>query len=184
MSFNWGIGDLLSVTQLAWNLYHNCYLVAKEAPDEFRQLVNELASLQGVLRTLRDDINSDTKYLEKLGEQRKETLERCLRNCYDTLKRLEQLVTKYREFGIRGGVQFWRKISKFSNDNLVVHKSHTALEWVTQQGDISTLRSKIMVHSCNLSLCMSSIGKYVGFAPNFGCKPVICSPFTVQVSGD
>lgn len=77
-ALNWGIGDLLSVTKLAWDLYHNCYLVAKEAPDEFRQLVNELASLQGVLRTLRDDVNSDKSFLERMGDNRKQMLERCL----------------------------------------------------------------------------------------------------------
>jgi len=42
---NWGVGDILAVTKLAWDLYHNCFLVAKEAPDDFRQLVNELAQI-------------------------------------------------------------------------------------------------------------------------------------------
>ncbi|KAI9846413.1 MAG: hypothetical protein M1837_004004 [Sclerophora amabilis] len=142
MAFDMGIGDLLAVTKLAWDLYHNCFLVAREAPEDFRQLVNELASLQGVLRTLRDDVNSDKSFLEKLGESKKDMLERCLGGCYDTLKKLEELVTKYRQLGIGGdGMQFWRKI-----------------KWVTQQRDISNLRAKVMIHTCNLSLCMSSIG--------------------------
>ena len=72
---NWGIGDLLAVTKLAWDLYHNCILVAREAPDDFRQLVNELASLQACLRTLRYDVNSDKSFLDRLGENRKQTLE-------------------------------------------------------------------------------------------------------------
>ncbi|KAI9723315.1 MAG: hypothetical protein M1812_001198 [Candelaria pacifica] len=141
MFSGFGVTDLLSVTQLAWTLYHNCYLVAREAPDEFRQLVNELASLQGVLRTLRDDVNSDKSFLDRLGENRKGTLERCLASCYETLKNLEKLVLKYRQLGIGDGLQFWRKI-----------------KWVTQQRDVSNLRAKIMVHTCNISLCMSSIG--------------------------
>ncbi|KAI9799927.1 MAG: hypothetical protein M1825_004298 [Sarcosagium campestre] len=141
MAMSVGVGDFLAVTKLAWNLYHNCYLVAREAPDEFRQLVNELASLQGVLRTLRDDVNSDRSFLDKLGEARKQTLERCLAGCYDTLRKLEQLVIKYRQLGIGDGLQFWRKI-----------------KWVTQQRDVSNLRAKVMIHTCNISLCMSSIG--------------------------
>ncbi len=155
---NWGVGDILSVAQvinsstifqrlelteqLAWDLYHNCYLVAREGPDEFRQLVNELASLQGVLRTLRDDITSDKSFLEKLGENRKQTLERCLAACFETLQKLQELVIKYRKLGIGDGVQFWRKI-----------------KWVTQQKTIANLKAKVMVHSCNLSLCITSIGK-------------------------
>ncbi|KAL8659283.1 MAG: hypothetical protein Q9202_007201 [Teloschistes flavicans] len=138
---NWGVGDLLAVTKLAWDLYHNCYLVAREAPDDFRQLVNELASLQGVLRTLRDDVNSDKSFLERLGDSRKETLERCVGSCFDTLKRLQSLVIKYRELGVGDGKKFW-----------------TQLKWVNKQKEIADLKSRIMVNSCNLSLCMTSIG--------------------------
>ena len=142
MSLQWGITDLLAVTKLAWDLYHKCFLVAREAPDDFRQLVNELASLQSILRSLRDDVTSDKSFLDKMGENRKEMLERCLSACFETLRKLERFVIKFRELGITGdGPQFWRK-----------------LKWVFKQGEISGLRSKIMVHSCNLNLCMSSIG--------------------------
>ena len=143
---SWGVGDILAITKLAWDLYHGCYLVAREAPDGFRQLVNELASLQGVLRTLRDDINSDKSFFERLGESRKQMLEKCLQACFDTLRSLQKLTIKYRELGLGDGIQFWRK-----------------LKWTTKQGEIADLKSKIMVHTCNISLCMSSIGKYVVF---------------------
>ncbi|KAL8685858.1 MAG: hypothetical protein Q9218_007501 [Villophora microphyllina] len=138
---NWGVGDLLAVTKLAWDLYHNCYLVAREAPEDFRQLVNELASLQGVLRTLRDDVNSDKSFLERMGDSRKETLERCVGSCFYTLDKLEKLVIKYRELGIGDGKKFWAQ-----------------LKWVNKQKEIADLKSRIMVHTCNLSLCMTSIG--------------------------
>lgn len=142
MALNWGVTDVLAVTKLAWDLYHNCFLVAREAPDNFRQLVNELASLQGVLRTLRDDINSDKSFLDRLGENRKQALERALSTCFDTLHKLQTLVSKYRELGVGDGVQFWKK-----------------LKWVSKQTEISDLKSKIMAHTCQISLCMTSIGK-------------------------
>lgn len=144
MSFGWAGGDLLAATRLAWDLYHNCYLVARDAPDEFRQLVNELASLQGVLRTLRDDVNSDKSFLDRIGDARKQTLERCLTGCYETLRKLNDLVVKYRKLGVGDGLQFWRKI-----------------KWVYQQTEVADLKAKVMVHTCNLSLCMSAIGKCV-----------------------
>jgi len=141
-ALSWGIGDLLTITQLAWDLYHTCYLAAREAPDNFRQLVNELASLKGVLRTLCDDISSDKSSLDRMEENRKQTLERCLANCFETLHKLQKLVIKYRELGVADGLQVWRK-----------------LKWVGKQDEIAELKSKIMVHTCNISLCMSSIGK-------------------------
>ena len=144
MSLQWGVGDLLTVTKLAWDLYHNCYLVAKEAPDDFRQLVNELCSLQGVLVSLRDDVNSDKSFLDKLDEGRKATLRRCLNSCFETLRTLQALVVKYRELGIENGTGFWKK-----------------LKWVGKKGEITDLKARIMVHTCNISLCMTSIGKYV-----------------------
>lgn len=47
-----------------------------------------------------------------------------------------------RELGVGDGKQFWRK-----------------LKWVSKKGEIADLKSRIMVHTCNISLCMSSIGK-------------------------
>ena len=143
MSLNWGITDLLAVARLSWDLYHQCFLVAREAPDDFRNLVNELATLQSVLKNLRDDVTSDKSLLEKLGENRKEMLERCLSSCFETLRKLEKFVIKFQELGVKGdGPQFWKK-----------------LRWVFKQGEISGMRSKLMVHSANINLCMSSIGK-------------------------
>ncbi|KAG8531404.1 uncharacterized protein KY384_003033 [Bacidia gigantensis] len=141
MSINWGVTDILAIAKLSWDLYHGCYLVARGAPDEFRMLVNELCSLQGVLRSLRDDISSDKSYLDRLDENRKETLEKCLQSCVMTLQKLEKLTNKYRKLGIGDGPQFWTKF-----------------KWTTKQKEIAQIRNNIMVHTCNLSLCMSSIG--------------------------
>ncbi|KAL8987314.1 MAG: hypothetical protein Q9177_003463 [Variospora cf. flavescens] len=72
----WGVGDVLALTKLAWDLYHNCYLVAKDAPEDLRLTVNGLASFQAVLRTLRDDENSGSSFLERLNDDRKKMPER------------------------------------------------------------------------------------------------------------
>ena len=141
-ALNWGIGDLLAVTKLAWDLYHNCFLVAREAPDEFRQLVDELATLQSILRSLRDDVHSDNSFLERMGENKKQMLAKCLTSCTDTLNKLQRLTIKYRKLVAEDGMQFWKK-----------------MKWVSKQGEIKELKSKIMAHACTINLCMSSIGK-------------------------
>ena len=97
-----------------------------------------------MLRNLRDDVSSDRSFVDKLGESRKENLDRCLLACADTLRKLQDLVIKYRSLGLNDGAQFWKK-----------------LKWVTKQSEIADLKSRIMVHSCNISLCLTSIGKYV-----------------------
>ncbi|GAB1190984.1 hypothetical protein APSETT444_000152 [Aspergillus pseudonomiae] len=91
--------DILALTKLSWDLYHNCYLITNDAPEVFKQLVNELASLQGVLRALRDDVNSNTSFFDDLEEGRRNTLQRCLDACLKTLQQLKDLITKYRNLG-------------------------------------------------------------------------------------
>lgn len=138
MSLNFGVTDILAVTKLAWDLYNKCFLVVREAPDEFRNLVNELDSLQSVL----DEINSEKSFMENLGENRKESLERCLSGCFETLHRLQKLVIKYQDLGSAHGLNFWKKI-----------------QWVTEQREIADLKARIMAHTCSISLYMTSIGK-------------------------
>ncbi|KAE8362527.1 hypothetical protein BDV27DRAFT_159671 [Aspergillus caelatus] len=132
---------ILTLTKLAWDLYHNCYLITSDAPEVFKQLVNELASLQGVLRALRDDVNSNASFFDDLEEGRRNTLQRCLNACFSTLQQLKELIAQYRNLGVGDSKQFWQRV-----------------KWVAQRGQIDDLKSRIMVHTCNLSLCMSSIG--------------------------
>ena len=134
--------DILTLTKLAWDLYHNCYLITSDAPEAFKQLVNELASLQGVLRALRDDVNSNASFFDDLEEGRRNALQRCLNACSNTLQNVKEVVAKYRNLGVGDGKQFWQRV-----------------KWVAQRGEIDDLKSRIMIHTCNLSLCMSSIGK-------------------------
>lgn len=135
--------DILTLARLAWDLYHACCTLAGDAPSGFRHLVNELGSLQDVLRTLRDDVNSNTSFFEQMDKARKQTLERCLTGCFGTLHRLDDLLTKYHNMGIAEAKQvFWQRIS-----------------WGAHRPHIEELKSQVMVHTCNISLCMSSIDK-------------------------
>ena len=125
----------------AWDLYDNCYRVAREAPDDFRQLVAELGALQTCLKNLRDDINSDKSYIKRLDPERKAALERFLKSCFDTLRKLQALVIYFKELGIGDGLQFWKR-----------------LKWVSKKSNITELKSQIMAHNVRISLCMSEIG--------------------------
>lgn len=142
MSSGFSILDIPILTRLAWDLYNQCQPVAKDAPDGFRGLVKELGSLHGTLRALGDDVTSNTSFFERMDEDRRLTLERCLNACFQTLQRLKALLVRYHELGIGEGKSFWQRI-----------------RWISQRTQIEEIRSKIMVHTCNVSLCVSSMRK-------------------------
>jgi hypothetical protein len=112
--------------------------VMRDAPEEFRMLVNELASLQNVLRYLRDEINGDPGYVDKVGPERKSAIERAIGGTLQTLRSLEKLIHKYRSLGNGTENIFWKRLG-----------------WTTKQRDIENLRARIMVHATTLNLCMS-----------------------------
>lgn len=138
MASEFGILHMRTLTKETWDLYKQCHPLTKEAPDGFRELVQELVSLQASLRGLSNDLGSDTMFFDSMSEDRKQTLERCVSACFPTLQRLKALLKRYRELGIGDENEFWLKV-----------------EWATQQTQIESIRSKIMVHTCNLTLCMS-----------------------------
>lgn len=140
MSAEFGLSDIHAITKLACDLYFSLDRVARDAPDGFRQLVNELSSLQAGLRTLCDDVGSNPSQFDEPDEIRKQVLNRCLDRCLNTLLRLKDLMADYRDMGILDGRRFWKKV-----------------KWRTQEEQIQELKSRTMVHTCNLSLCMSSI---------------------------
>lgn len=142
MASKFDVLDIPALTMETWEIYNVCHPLADEAPDGFRKLVHELGSLQTSLRALGDNICTNAAFFDSMGEDRKLTLERCVGACFQTLQRLRNLVNRYRELEIGDGKQLWRKI-----------------KWITQRQHIENIRSKIMVHTCNLTLCLSPIGK-------------------------
>lgn len=139
MAFNYGASDIVALFQLVVKLYNDVYVPAREAPKTRRELMKQLEVLKDVLSSLADDAKSKV-IQQRLGEERKRTLNRCLLNCGDTLDKLNKLLEKHRN--PRG--KFWDDV-----------------KWVGRMGEVSELKSKISVYSTQLNLCLSSIGKCV-----------------------
>lgn len=140
MPSNCSILDIPTLARATWELYNQCRPYSKDAPDGFRSLVNNLGSLQGSLRTLSEDVSSNAFFFEEMNSSRKQTLQRCLDACYQTLQQLRYLLENYRNLGIGESRAFWQRI-----------------KWSTQRAQVENIRSKLIAHTCNLSLCMSSI---------------------------
>lgn len=142
MPSNLGVVEIPALAKVTWDLYNQCQVIAKGAPTGFQKLVTELGSLQGTLSNFPDNMNSNVSFFEKMENDRKQTFERTLSTCLATLQRLKELLARLKGSETGDGKGIWQKI-----------------KWATQRTQIEDIRSKIMVHTCNLSLCISSIGK-------------------------
>lgn len=130
--------DISALARLSWELYHSCYLISGDAPEGFRTLVTQLASLQGTLGAFRDHVTSNSSFFENVPEDRIHGLQGCLHGSYSALKQLGDLVTNYRDSGFGNGPIF---------------------QWDTHREQVEGLRSRIMVYSANLNLYMTSTVK-------------------------
>jgi chromosome segregation ATPase len=91
MSFGVGLGDVVQISRLAWNVYKSC----KESSEDFRRLSSEVASLHVILKETEDYINEFTE----LDASRKNRLEILTDACNSTLQDLEKLVSAYESLG-------------------------------------------------------------------------------------
>ena len=132
------VNEVISITKLSWDVYDSCDIVAR-APEEFRQLVQRLASLQGVLRALRDEVTSDQSFLDRLGDYRRMGLWQDMENCRETLQQLEEMMLHYRARA-NDSINIWQRIP-----------------WAVEQPAIYRVQARIMVYSYNLRLYMSPI---------------------------
>ena len=141
MTSNIDTADISEFRKMTWDLYYTCNSISGDAPDGFRQLVASLESLHGVFQNLGNDATSKNSEVGE-DEERKNTLQRCLKSCSVTLQQLKEIVDMYRSLSFGTGKQLWQSI-----------------DWTTQQGFIDELNSKIVTHTCHLGLCVSSISQ-------------------------
>ncbi|KAJ5616644.1 hypothetical protein N7537_001758 [Penicillium hordei] len=141
MPSNLGVVEIPALAKVTGDLYNQCQIIAKHAPTGFQKLVTKLRLLQGTLNTFADDVNSNASFFEKMDNDRKQTFERTLGTCLATLQRLKEILARLKGFETGYGKVFWQKI-----------------KWATQRTQIEDIRSRIMVQTCNLSLCISYIG--------------------------
>ena len=95
MSFGFAIGDVIQVATLAWNLYRDCYKVAREAPQDFQLLVSEMSTMSNSLVMLREEIKDPDSTLSQSGEERVQLVNDMVHNIFQTLLSLEKYATKY-----------------------------------------------------------------------------------------
>lgn len=129
MSFGFGVGDFLAAANLAWTLYHDCILVARGAPQEFRMLVEELKTLHMMMKSLDIEFKDPDSVLVRAGEDRHRMIGEMLRRIIEILHTLTDAFNKHRNLGSTARSKFKRGWDKF--------------KWALDAKDIDGLRSKV-----------------------------------------
>ena len=87
------IGDTIALMKLAYTLYSRVIVVARDAPEQFKALLQDLDVYKSVLYRIRSqtDRGSDPTY--------NDAVHNILIRCFQTLYELRDLTTKYENLG-------------------------------------------------------------------------------------
>jgi hypothetical protein len=133
MSFGYGVGDVLAVATLAWNVYKIC----KDSPGVYKNVSSEVISLHIVLKETDDLIAEETARDEAEAAAR---LNQIAMGCKEVLDELQGLLDKYNSLGTQAQ-RTWDRMG-------------FGLE------DIATIRSRLNTHTGMLTSFNSSVTRY------------------------
>ena len=87
------IGDTIALTKLAYTLYSKVIVVAREAPEQFQALKEDLDVYKRVLYGIKSQTGQDSDPSYGVAVQD------VLKHCFRTLYGLRDLTTKYENLG-------------------------------------------------------------------------------------
>ncbi|CAD6578141.1 MAG: hypothetical protein ASARMPRED_008550 [Alectoria sarmentosa] len=141
MSFGYSIGDVVSITQLAWKTVQN----ARKACGEHDELTREVLGLHVVLRRLEQEVEKPGNPINNGNpdDTYKEELMVIVDGCKKVLNVLDQVLTKYNALSEqeRSGRKLWQKI-RFGNGKMV---------------DLADMRGKLIFYTSSMSLFLNIV---------------------------
>lgn len=129
MSFGVGVGDVIAVAELAWKLYHFCFVVSRGAPHEFQLLLQQITSLSQSVQLLQLEAKNPTSTLLSSGPDRIQMVGEIMCRVKETLMELETFATKYKKLGD----------TKRAKRKLIWDK----LKWSSEAESLDSLRNKV-----------------------------------------
>jgi|HubBroStandDraft_4_1064222.scaffolds.fasta_scaffold824338_1 hypothetical protein len=87
MSFGFSLGDVISLSALAWNCYKSC----RDSSEQFQRISGEVGNLKAVL----DETIEAVQDNQPLSRTREERLMRVMEECQQVLIDLEKLLNSY-----------------------------------------------------------------------------------------
>ncbi|KAL8934869.1 MAG: hypothetical protein Q9216_005691 [Gyalolechia sp. 2 TL-2023] len=131
------VGDILQLSRLAADLYTKGWAVARDAPQDFRDLVHELLLLKDILFLLHKKVSRDP---ESYGDPTK----RVLQYCIDALSEFSTLVGKYEKLALSDRGHWFRR-----------------LQWSREQDSIRDCRQKLQKYQALLQLVLTPDGRTI-----------------------
>lgn len=133
MSFGVGIGDLIQISTISWNLYKGC----RESSDEFRRISHEVASLHVVVKETEEYL-SETKGLSPTRDQRLAVL---VEGTKEVLQDLKKLLDNYESLGTQA------------------QRAWDRMRWGLE--DLAEVRSRIISNTTLLTAFNSQLARFV-----------------------
>ena len=128
MSFGFSVGDFITVSTLAWQVFKSC----KDSSDDFKILANDVGSLHIVLKEVEDQYKEQT-----LERSQQEHLALLTQNTRNVLKDLEALLEKYDSLGTQS------------------QRTWDRMRWGIE--DVSRLKERLMSSTTLLSIFNNSL---------------------------
>ena len=137
MSFGFSIGDIISVSSLAWKLFKSC----KDAPGEFKNVAGEVVSLHMVLKETEELVSESN-----LTSHQTSQLQHLTDGCQNVLQDLTELLKKYQSLGTK------------------TQRTWDRLKWGSE--GIANVRTRLISNTTILSAYNTTMVKYVSSGPN------------------
>ena len=107
MSFGWGIGDILTISQLVARVY----TAYKDAPGDYKNIAEEVNGLQCMIKKATQHFNSTT-----LSDYDRQLCQTALTGCKSTLEDLNSLIEKYNSLACAKTSQVFRRVQLGTED--------------------------------------------------------------------
>ena len=107
MSFGWGVGDIVAISGLAVQVY----TAYKDAPDDYRNISDEVESLQILIDKAARHFESST-----LDSNSRQEGQKVLKGCRNVLEDLNSLIEKYNSLASSRTSQVLRRIKLGTED--------------------------------------------------------------------
>ncbi|ESZ89763.1 hypothetical protein SBOR_9855 [Sclerotinia borealis F-4128] len=146
MSFDLGIGQIISLTQLSWETFQN----SKKAGDVYSQISQELGNLHMILESLRGQSDHPRSLLNQENNGALKQLHIILIGCDDMLEDIDESLTKYNGLS--------RETGKAKRLGLKILFGNTDMK------DVPEIRQRISSYTSSITaflgvLAVNSLGK-------------------------
>ncbi|KAF2690880.1 hypothetical protein K458DRAFT_438643 [Lentithecium fluviatile CBS 122367] len=154
MSFGFSIGDIVLLSQLAYNLYSSVTAASRD----LRDLEDVLFSLRCALDHL-GDVAKDVLAKAEIGGRQsgpdfKENLNRMIASCGSTLQELDDLMQKYREISADDGLGPKQDTKRMIQRIKVNWKK---VRWDQEKQSLQQYREKLRSHTDAINLILTSL---------------------------